>query len=48
MTSQLLERLYLDIRTTDIDSVNETKKSATVLPKVCLLYKLYFLLSMTC
>lgn len=33
MTSHLLERLYLDIRTTDIDSVNETKKSASVLPK---------------
>lgn len=33
MTSNLLERLYLDIRTTDIDSVNETKKSANVLPK---------------
>jgi hypothetical protein len=35
MTSELLEKLYLEIRTTDIGDANETKKSTTVLPKVC-------------
>ncbi|KAK2401817.1 hypothetical protein P8452_08458 [Trifolium repens] len=33
MTSELLEKLYLEIRTTDIGDANETKKSTTVLPK---------------
>ncbi|GAU18218.1 hypothetical protein TSUD_26820 [Trifolium subterraneum] len=33
MTSELLERLYLEIRTTDIGSAKETRKSTTVLPK---------------
>ncbi|XP_045829179.1 protein disulfide isomerase pTAC5, chloroplastic-like [Trifolium pratense] len=33
MTSELLEKLYLEIRTTDIGNAKETKKSTTVLPK---------------
>ncbi|KAK2395184.1 protein disulfide isomerase pTAC5, chloroplastic [Trifolium repens] len=35
MTSELLEKQYLEKRTTDIGNANETKKSTTVLPKVC-------------
>lgn len=37
MTSELLDRLDLEIRTTDIGSAKETKKCTTVLPKVWLL-----------
>ncbi|CAI8602981.1 unnamed protein product [Vicia faba] len=33
MTSELLDRLDLEIRTTDIGNAKETKKSTTVLPK---------------
>jgi hypothetical protein len=35
MTSELLEKQYLEKRTTDIGNANETKKSTTILPKVC-------------
>ncbi|WJX53329.1 hypothetical protein P8452_39333 [Trifolium repens] len=37
MTSELLEKQYLEKRTTDIGNANETKKSTTILPKVSLM-----------
>lgn len=47
MKSELLERLYLEIRTKDTGNVNENQKSTTVLPKVCWLYQMYILLSLS-
>ena len=50
MTSELLEMLYLEIRTKDAGNANESKNSATGLSKVCwlVIYQIYFLLPLAC